>query len=121
MNRHKFLLLFVCFTILLTGCWDSINLEERAFIVGTAIDLADKNEDNEKHPTFSVTNQIVIPAGVGVTGSEGGGGEEKPFLNITSTGTSIYSLDEELAAKSSKVPFYEHFEILIISEEIART
>lgn len=119
MAKHKAFCLLVSMIILLTGCWDSISVEDRGFIIGIGIDFAEKDLHVEKQPSFSVTNQLGIPAGVGQTGS-GSGGEESPFLNITSTSDSLYRIDEELSAKSSKVPFYDHLEILFIAEDVVR-
>lgn len=108
----------ICMLIVLTGCWDTINLEERGFIIGTGIDLVDKNRDNEQEPTFAVTSQMVNPLGVGGTEK---GGTEPSFLNITSIGSSIYLMNADFAAKSSKVPYYEHMELILVSEDVART
>ncbi|MEI3611066.1 Ger(x)C family spore germination protein [Pseudogracilibacillus sp. SO30301A] len=118
MIKYKsFYFLCLCF-ILLTGCWDVINIEERGFIIGTAIDI--EEDGDEKQPEYIVTNQMVIPAGIANQNQGGVGGEEKAFLNFTSKGKSIYEVNEELSAISSKTPFYEHLAILVISEDVAR-
>ena len=118
MNHHKKIIVTICFTgFLLAGCWDTVNLEDRGFIVGTAIDLDEQNES--KTISYNVTNQLVIPAGIG-SPSQGGSGNEKPFLNITTNGNNIYRNNEEITSKTSKVPFFEHLKVLIVSEEVAR-
>lgn len=114
------LLLFIIATLLLSSCWDSVNLEERALIVGTALDLQESDEHDEP-PTLSVTNQIVVPTGDGSSKANAGASAAKSFMNITSIGESIYSLDKELFAKTSKIPYYEHFLLLVISEQVAKT
>lgn len=114
------LLLFIITTLLLSSCWDSINIEERALIVGTALDLQE-TDNLDDPPTLAVTNQIVVPSGVGFSKMNGSGSDGKPFMNITSVGKSIYSLDKELFAKTSKIPYYEHFLLLVISEQVAKT
>lgn len=119
MRKNKYLYFLVLITVLLSGCWDSINLEERGFIIGTAIDLEEESQSNAEQPKFTISNQLVIPAGVGSPSQVGG--QEKAFLNITSNGESIYRVNKEFTALSSKVPFYEHLAVLIISEDIART
>lgn len=102
---------------MLSGCWDVINIEDRGFIIGSAIDLEDGTDD--KKPEFKVTNQMVIPAGI-TSPTHGGGGNQKAFLNFTSKGRSVYRIDEEISALSSKTPFYEHLALLIISEDVAK-
>jgi len=41
MTKHKGLYILCLLPFLLTGCWDSINIEDRGFIVGLLIDLKD--------------------------------------------------------------------------------
>src|SRR5690625_3946424 len=98
---------FLIFCILLTGCWDVVNIEDRGFIVGSAIDI--QEDGNSKQPEFMITNQIVVPAGMISVQQESDGGEQA-FINFTSTGKSIYKMKEEVTTISSKVPYYEHLE-----------
>ena len=116
MNKYKSFYIFCFVTIILTGCWDVVNIEERGFIVGSAIDI---EEEDSKHPEFTITNQMVLPAGM-IPAAAGGSGEEIAFLNYTSKGKSIYQMEEEIAAISSKVPYYEHLTILVVSEDVAK-
>lgn len=119
MKKVRFTFLFT--VLFLAGCWDSVKLEERAFIVGTALDFAEDAERKQNEaPTLEVTNQIVIPSGIGFSNMLGGSSTDKPFMNVTSVGKSIYSLDKEVFAKTNKIPYYEHFLLLIISEEMAK-
>lgn len=104
--------------ILLTGCWDTVSIEDRGFIVGSAIDI-DEQQDAD-HPILTVTNQMVLPAGMS-SSVESDGGEQQPFLNFTMERDSTYEVDEEIVSRSSKQPFYEHLSVLVISEEVART
>lgn len=111
MIKHKPLLLIVI-CILLTGCWDSIGIEDRGFVVGTTIDLHDNTEE------LIVTNQFVIPAGL--TGPSQQASGEKPYLNLSLTGQSINTINHEITALTSKVPYYQHLNVLIISESVAK-
>lgn len=116
MIKHKLSLILCLMLLLLTGCWDSINIEDRGFIVGTAIDLEEMKEDT---PVYSVTDQLVLPESFG--GASQGGSTEEAYLNLTTTGSSIYRINEDLPAISSKSPYYEHLKIIVISEEVATT
>lgn len=108
------LIFILCFLLIfLAGCWDTASIEDRGFIVGSAIDI-EKNSSSE----LSITNQMVLPAGM-VYPSQGGGGDEA-FLNFTSKSDSIYKVDEEIVSQSSKQPFYEHLAVLVISEDVAK-
>ncbi len=103
-------------SIFLAGCWDRIDIEERGFVIGTALDLADQksNEDYE----VIMTNQFVIPAGLGSI-TEGSGGQEA-FMNISETGTSLFRTNRKFSQLNSQVPFYQHLKVLLISDEVMK-
>lgn len=117
-NKKKAAIILCLIMLILAGCWDAINIEDREFIIGIAIDLDEEAESGKI--TYKVTNQLVIPAGVGgPEGNKGGGG--KAFLNVTDKGKSIYRINEGISANTSKVPYFEHIKIIVISEELAKT
>src|SRR5699024_9202873 len=116
MIKQKRLFILGISVLLLAGCWDSINIEERGFIIGTSIDLDEMKEEGT--PIYSVTDQIVLPESFGTTD---GGSDQKAFYNLTETGSSIYQIDEVIPQTSSKTPYYEHLKILVVSEEVAKT
>lgn len=113
---HKFLSCFLVI-ILLSGCWDVINIEDRGFIIGTAIDLAEEEKTNGNY-NLTMTNQFAVPPGLGTPSQEGGGGG-KAFMNLSATGNSIYAIAQEMANRISKLPFFEHIKVVIVSEEVA--
>lgn len=117
MKKINMLSVLLLFSIFLYGCWDVVNIEDRGFIVGSAIDIED--EENVKDPKLTITNQMVLPAGM-VAPSQGGGGSSKAFINYTAKGKSIYDMEVEVAAISSKAPFYEHLAVLVVSEDVAK-
>ncbi|WP_242774816.1 Ger(x)C family spore germination protein [Brevibacillus parabrevis] len=127
--------ILVIVSALLAGCWDQVQIEERGFVVGIAID-APRTKEVEKRAAkeaprkpkvkqrFLVTHQLVIPGGL-IAGSQGGGGGQnttnEAFLNLTSEGDSLFEVSRELATRTSRAPFYQHLKVLVISEEVART
>lgn len=135
MNR-RFVLpcMIALLSALVTGCWDQVQIEERGFVLGVAIDVPRTNE-TEKRATkespgkpkvkerFLVTHQLVIPGGL-IAGSQGGDGQNtanEAFLNLTSEGDSLFEVSRELATRTSRVPFYQHLKIIVISEDVARS
>src|SRR5690625_2075693 len=103
---------------LLTGCWDNVPIEERGFVVGSALDMKDGKIDGNYELTL--TNQFVVPAGVSTT-TGGGEGEQGAFTNLSASGSSVFAMDEEMASLTSKTPFFEHLKLLVISEELLST
>ncbi|MGN7469857.1 Ger(x)C family spore germination protein [Brevibacillus sp. SAFN-007a] len=134
MNKR---LVLSCLVTLLSafvsGCWDQVQIEERGFVVGVAID-APRSKDAEKRAAkeapgkprvkerFLVTHQLVIPGGL-IAGNPNGGGQNttnEAFHNLSSEGDSLFEVSRELATRTSRAPFYQHLKILVISEEVAR-
>jgi len=101
--------------IFLAGCWDHINIEERGFVIGTAVDKA--VEDSNEHINVALTNQIVSPAGLGTPTSDSS--DETPYVNLTTIGESLFAINRQMLKKTSRIPFYEHLRLAIVSEEVA--
>ncbi|MDF2648608.1 MAG: hypothetical protein K0Q73_4413 [Paenibacillus sp.] len=107
----------ICFIFLLTGCWDRIEIDQRGFVVGVAIDYS----DTLKHK-FKGTYQIVVPSGLKQSskGQGGSGGSGKAYFNLSTTENSMPALSSKLAARTSRSPYFEHLKIIIISSEVAK-
>ncbi|PAV27821.1 hypothetical protein CIL05_19935 [Virgibacillus profundi] len=115
-RMHKLLSCFLA-VILLTGCWDVTNIEDRGFIMGIAIDLAEEGKTNGNYH-LTMTNQFAVPPGLSAPGGGSGGGG-KAFVNLSASGESIYAIGQEMANKINKLPFFEHLKVVIVSEEVA--
>ncbi|USK70825.1 Ger(x)C family spore germination protein [Peribacillus asahii] len=122
-----------CLLFLVTGCWDQNEIEERGFVIGTAIDMVKGQTDDsvgemseeERKEKYKLTYQFVVPGnfiGGGSGGGQSGGGasEGKPFLNLTAEGTSIHQITRKMAAETSRKPYLEHINLIVLSEELAR-
>jgi spore germination protein len=119
--------------IMTTGCWDRVEIEERGFVVGVAVD-SPKNVKGKEHqvkesgektkaPRYSVTYQFVVPGELKQGGGKSGGGEGggKGYFNITSEGNTIYGISRQIATRTSRSPYFEHIKVIIVSESIAKT
>lgn len=126
LNKVSLSLLSLLFTLLAAGCWDSVEIEDRGFVVGVAIDKA-KNKDiknkSKGRPKgkerYLVTYQFAIPAGLGGGKAEGGSGT-KAYFNLTSEGYAMMEVNKILASRSSRSPFMEHLQLIVISDEIVK-
>src|SRR5699024_2559124 len=115
MSHHKWIFLISITVLLLTGCWDTINIDDRGFIVGSAIDLA---EDDPDDPIYSITNQFVLPKSFKNPTEQAS--YQKSIDKITGKGRYVSRINEEMSANISKTPYIEHIKMLIISEELAK-
>lgn len=117
----------------MTGCWDRIEVEERGFVIGTAIDTASEKDvknteetgglTTEKRPEgqvpFLVTVQMLSLSGSATKKEGGGSGAQGEFFNVTSVGETVLQAIRELAERVARTPYFGHNQILIISEEVA--
>lgn len=98
--------------ITLSGCWDSVELEDRALIMGVGVDRSQEGK-------LLITYQVALPAQiVGQEGQGGGGGEAT--LNLLVEGESIFSANSSLCTKIDLVPDFQHLQVFVIGEEAAR-
>lgn len=114
--KNKRLPLVVILSIslfILPGCWDEVEIEDRAFIAAVAIDLA---EDTGDETIIEMTEQIVVPAGLGTSTHPGTG---KAYRNITRSGKSIYEINRDISRQESRISNVEHLGLIILSKEFA--
>ncbi|MEW9676095.1 Ger(x)C family spore germination protein [Lentibacillus sp. L22] len=106
--------LFIALTLMLAGCWDTTDIEDRGFIVGSGIDLGGTENGGDG---ITLTHQFVVPAGIGTPTD--GGGDTQAFDNLTSSGESMFDISRQMTEKTSKNPFYEHEKVIVISDKVA--
>ncbi len=109
MRSLKFVIhLVVC--VLLSGCWDRTEINDLAFVMGTALDLTDDGH-------ILCTLQIAIPSS-----TEGGksGGESSKSYVIAVEGENGNEIHQKLQKKSSRHLFYSHRSVVFLSEKLAK-
>ncbi|PWK11483.1 Ger(x)C family spore germination protein [Tumebacillus permanentifrigoris] len=112
------LLVVLLFSTLLTGCWDSHELEERTSVVALAVDKV--KSENSAQQLIKVTVQIPIP--IKIAGSGGGAGEggRTAVRVMSSTGLSMADALRRLQQRLNQELFYGHTRVIAVSEEVAR-
>lgn len=107
--------LYLFIVLFFTGCWDQVNIEDHGFVLGIGIDMADDDSAGDK--TLAATNQMVSPSDIPTATSEGT--DRNPYINLTLTGDSLFTISKNMAKEVSRVPFYEHAKLIFVSEEVA--
>lgn len=108
----------VCSLVLLTACWDQVAIEKRGFVIGTSVDIEEMGDKKGKGLyTLGVTSQIVVPAGLWTSGQ--GGAAKKAFTNVSASGSSLFEISRVIAKRTSRIPYYEHLKVVVVSEELA--
>ena len=111
MNRWFILLLLLPLLLFSAGCWDQIEIEQRGFVVGTALD---KGEDGK----IIVTFQLVLPTLMqSSSGTKAEGGE--PYINTSSEAKTVFKAARLLASEVSRTPYIAHNQMIIVSDELA--
>lgn len=109
-------LLFCCAILsllILTGCWDQTELEERAYVVVLGLDK------HEKENYVAVTFQIANPQ----VGSSARGDEaaEPPSDVVTIVASDVSAAKEQAMSIVTRRMSFSHLQTLIVSEELARS
>ena len=145
-KRAKWLLMLIAIVPSLSGCWDRMEIEDRANVLGISIDLespqAQQEEAEISHltgrfppPTKSMvrlTAQIAVPGriplgpgeggggGGGGSGGSGGSGGQKPIWVVNVVGHTLDDAMVNLQQQLADRLFLNHLRVIIISEEFAR-
>ena len=120
----------------LTACWDRYELEERANILGIAVDIADESTedftipeishkgefpDQENLKLYKVTAQLAVPGKIKL-GPEGGSGDgaDKTAWVLETVGytmkDALLNLQQQLAERL----YLGHLQIVVVNNEIAK-
>ncbi|UOQ49559.1 Ger(x)C family spore germination protein [Gracilibacillus caseinilyticus] len=98
--------------ILLTGCYDRIELEQQSYVIAMGIDKT------ENKGVYAFTYQIANPE-VGSAAGQGGSNEPASEI-VTVHGADILSATYTANSFVSKKITLDHTRIIVISEELAR-
>ncbi|MGG2067133.1 Ger(x)C family spore germination protein [Bacillus sp. S14(2024)] len=110
--------------LLISGCSERQEIEERGFVVGVALDRAtNKGEKSETtttgySPLIKGTYQIVLPSSLTQQGSKTSSKEN--YININATADSVFAQIRIISKKISRSLFFPHIEALIFSEDLLK-
>ncbi|GMK44395.1 putative spore germination protein YfkR [Paenibacillus glycanilyticus] len=97
--------------ILLTnGCWDRTEINDLAFITGSAFDLTESGES-------LLTLQFAIPS---ASQSAGTSDQPKKFFVLSATGKNVSEAFVKIQKKSSRRLFTSHRSVIFIGESLGR-
>lgn len=102
------LLLIVVIT---TGCWDRTEINDIAFVMGTAMDLTDDGN-------IMGTVQIAIPPSA--QGGPGKSRKQEQYFMISAVGKNNSEVIRNLQEKLSRRLFYAHRSVVFVGESLAR-
>jgi spore germination protein KC len=135
-RKHKIIFMFLIIIPLLSGCWDRLELEERATVLGIAIDSLEKESEKQgesvthfegefpEKDIIKLTVQFAVPGrlplGPGQGGGGGGAGPENSVWIIEVTGKTIDDAFSKLQQQIEFRVFLGHLRIIVVSEALAK-
>ncbi|WP_077213524.1 Ger(x)C family spore germination protein [Bacillus dakarensis] len=137
MNRSKpklkQIFLVILLVPLLTGCWDSREIESRATVLAIGIDKADPDEEEKEdeishrkgkidipaESLIKLTVQIAIPGRIPL-GPQIGGGDRSPVLVVRAVGHTLEDALLNIQQEVASEVFLGHLRLIVLNEEVAR-
>jgi spore germination protein KC len=111
MKMMRMLLIWGITLILLTGCWNRVEINDLAIVTAIGLDLV---EDDQ----LRLTLQVAVPSklAMGTTGGSGG----KSTIVISETGASVSEAYRNIQGKLSRRIFFSQSRVLLIGEDLAK-
>ncbi|HHW57601.1 MAG TPA: Ger(x)C family spore germination protein [Clostridia bacterium] len=111
-KKLKIVILWVLISMILTGCWDKIEIEDRAFVMAIGIDLSSSNK------RYVVTFQFPNAAQIAKGTSGGGGGSEKPSFAVSEVADTIFSASRHISTRIDKALYLGHTQAIIFGKDV---
>ncbi|MFD0825927.1 Ger(x)C family spore germination protein [Neobacillus sp. M.A.Huq-85] len=111
----KYLVIFllnILFIPIVSACWNQKELTDLAFVMALGID---RGEDKK----FDFSVQIVNPGNV--SSGQSGGGQGLPIVVYKSTGNTATEAARKITRQISRRLYYAHTNLVVVSEEVAKT
>lgn len=101
--------------LLMTGCWDRVEINDIALITATSYDAAPEGKIQ-----YSV--QILLPSGGGISSGQGSSGAQskKSFVVETAVGMDPGDAEKNIQKKFPRRLFRGHRRVIILGEELAK-
>ncbi|QZY55468.1 Ger(x)C family spore germination protein [Crassaminicella profunda] len=111
--------------ILITGCWDKVEIDKRAFVAVICIDKFEakdgdgKNVGETKKAIDEERNRYMITIAYPNTGVIAGKGEGEPKFVYTSVGKNFYDILDNLSTRLGRRMHFRHTKAIVIGEGLA--
>jgi len=113
MKTFKLVILLTLCMLILTGCWDKVEIEDRLFVLGIGIDKAKEEEKQQPEDRYVINFASPI-----VSALKDGGGET---FSTNKTVSSIFTFGlNQMYERIDKKLSFQHTRALIFGEEILK-
>lgn len=123
MKKRFFLLLLISLlSLILTGCWDLRDIDQREIVIAIGIDFEEPivGNNHSNYRMIRLTAQLAIPPRLGSgAGQEPGMGKDSVW-NVSVVGRNMSMALNNLQERLQNEIFLAHVRVVVISEEVAR-
>lgn len=105
----KKLIIPLILCLFLTSCYDSLEIDDLAYVVALGIDKGEAKE-------YKITFQYAVPINI----SPEGGGEGNPLSSLSFETDSLLSAVSYADSKLAKITDLSHLNLIVFSEEVAK-
>ncbi|AIS53413.1 spore germination protein GerLC [Thermoanaerobacter kivui] len=112
-KKLEVIILLLLSAVLLTGCWDKVEIEDRAFVMAIGIDLS-SSSTKRYVVTFQFPNAAQIAKGT----SGGGGGSERPSFAVSEVADTIFSASRHISTRLNKALYLGHTQVIILGKDV---
>lgn len=110
--KKLLIFLMILSTLLITGCWDMVEIEDRIYPYTVGVDL-NHNMDKEGKFEFTITYPNI--AAIGKNASS-----EDPIYLVDDTANSIFELLHKLTTRLQRPIYLKLLNVITLSEEVSR-
>lgn len=97
----------------LTGCWDNVELDKIAIVMGIGID------ESPKIGEVDMTVQVANTAGIKSSSTDIGSKKTESYFNLKGTGDTIFNIVRGFSKKASRKIFLAQNQVIILGRGIA--
>ncbi|MFA5523482.1 MAG: Ger(x)C family spore germination protein [Tissierellales bacterium] len=127
MKTQYRLFIILCLSILLTGCWDLIEINQYFFISAIGIDMYKKEEnpieEDEKEEINKIAQEdrfIITYSTPDLRAVGKNATSDEPRIIMSSISSNFYETTKELATRTNRNFTFTHTKVVIIGEEVAK-
>lgn len=107
--KWKLALLSLLSIFVLTGCWNSRELNDMALVIAIGVD--------KKEEKYIFTAQVINPS---MVAGQGGGLARSPIMSYKAEGDSLFEAWRKLTKNAPRKMYFSHVRIVVIGEKLAR-
>lgn len=111
--KIKLIMISIISLVFLSGCWDDVEIEDRSFTVGIAVDLV---EEGREYPELAMTQQVIVPVAFSTTVTRPG----QAYRNATAEGRSLFEINRRTTKYASTYITVTHLKVVLFSEDVVK-